>query len=38
MNKELKPEIEFCAFNFAIVYFLFCFTAEVIDDYTSIFQ
>ena len=35
MNKELNPEIEFCAFNLAI--FLFCFT-EVIDEYTSIFE
>ena len=37
MNKELNPEIEFCAFNLAIVVFLFCFT-EVIDEYTSIFE
>jgi len=36
MNKELKPEIEFCAFNLASI-FLFCFT-EVIDEYTSIFE
>ena len=38
MNKELNPEIEFCAFNLAIWFLFLCCFTEVIDEYTSIFE